>query len=63
MNDEELRQRVKMLKAIHNITFKKIADELGIKQRTIYNWLAGQFDFSSSRKRKLIKYLSEYKGE
>ena len=57
MNDEDLRKEVKMFKVIHNVSYKQIADELGIKQRSIYNWLAGQFDFSSSKKRRLYKYL------
>ena len=41
MNDEDLRKEVKMFKVIHNVSYKQIADELGIKQRSIYNWLAG----------------------
>lgn len=62
MNDEELRTSVKMFKVLHNITYKQLADELGIKQRSMYNWLAGQFDFSDSKKRKLYKYINS-KGE
>ena len=62
MNDEELRKSVKMFKVLHCITYKQIADDLGIKQRSMYNWLAGQFNFSSSRKRKLYRYLNN-KGE
>ena len=50
-----------MFKVIYNISYKQIADELGIKQRSMYNWLAGQYDFSNSRKRKLVSYLMKYK--
>ena len=63
MEDEELRKRVKLCKAEYGITYKQIADELDIKQRSMYNWLAGQFDFSSRRKRKLYCYLMQKKGE
>ena len=58
MNDDELRIKVKMFKASYNITYKQIAEELGIKQRSIYNWLNGGFEFSDRRKRQLNKYIN-----
>lgn len=63
MDDEVLRVEVKIIKTFYNITYKTIADELGIKQRSFYNWLAGQFDFSSRRKRQLKRYITMIKGE
>lgn len=63
MNDEILRQKVRLLKAQEQITYKEIADTIGIKQRSMYNWIAGQYDFSSSKKRLLYNYLSVKLGE
>ena len=63
MNDDTLRKKVRLLKAQEQITYKEIADAIGIKQRSMYNWIAGQYDFSSSKKRLLSNYLSIKLGE
>ena len=63
MDDDILRVEVKALKAFHDINYKQIADELGVKQRSFYNWLAGQFDFSANRKRRLNNIIKQKKGK
>ena len=40
MNDNELRQQIRLLKAQEKITYKEIADIIGIKQGSMYNYLA-----------------------
>lgn len=41
MEDEVLRIEVKLIKSFYDITYKDIAEVIGIKQRSLYNWLAG----------------------
>lgn len=40
-NDKELRQKIRLLKAQEQITYKEIAECIGIKQSSMYNYLAG----------------------
>lgn len=47
MENEKMRIRVRLLKARKNISYKAIADKLGIKQRSIYNWLRADYNFSA----------------
>lgn len=61
--DEVLRIEVRLLKSFYGINYKTIADDIGIKQRSFYNWLAGQWDLSSSRKRRLHNYIKRKKEE
>lgn len=62
MDDEMLRKEVKALKAFQGITYKQIADKLEIKQRSMYNWLRGEFDLGANKKRKLYYILKQMKG-
>ena len=62
MDDEMLRKEVKALKAFQGITYKQIADKLEIKQRSMYNWLRGEFDLGANKKRKLYQILKQMKG-
>ena len=41
MNDKELRQNIRFLKAQTSITYKEVAEYIGIRQSSIYNYLAG----------------------
>ena len=61
MEDEVLRVEVRLIKSFYKITYKTIAEILGIKQRSLYNWLAGQFELSGQRKRQLRKYIEKIK--
>ncbi len=63
MDDELLRVEVRILKTFYKVNYKVVSDELGIQQRSFYNWLHGQFDFSSSRKRRLKRIIEEIKQE
>ena len=41
MDDEVLRIEVKLIRAFYGINYNTIADNLGIRPRSLYNWLAG----------------------
>lgn len=46
MNNKELRQKVKMLKATDTITnYYELAEILEVSKSSIYSWLNNQFDF------------------
>ena len=60
--DEFLRNECKYLKCYKDIRYKQIADYLGIKQDSFYNWLKGYYDFSYKRRTQLqyiIRILKE----
>ena len=42
--NEELRERVKLLKALQNISYKEMAEYLEIKQDSFYCWLKGYYN-------------------
>ena len=62
MDDDILRKEVKALKAFYGINYKEIAERIDIKQRSIYNWLNGEFDLSANRKRRLYRVIQQLKG-
>ena len=60
--DEELRKEVRLLKALQNISYKEIAELLGIKQDSLYSWLKGYYDFGTFKHnhlQQIIDYLKE----
>lgn len=60
MNDNTLRTAVKQLKATHDINFATVAALLGLRRSSFYNWLRGQYDFSTHRKAQLAAVLERY---
>jgi len=53
MNQEEIIKRLKIIKAIRNITNKEIADCLGMKNaRSVANFLHGDYNLSEEKRRK-----------
>lgn len=61
--DVSLRKEVKLLKALHNVTYKSISSQLDIKQKSFYGWLKGDFDLSPDNKRLLQVILNKYVKE
>lgn len=53
-----LRQRVKMLKAIQGISYKELAEYIEISPKSFYSWLNGQYEFSDEREQHLIYVLT-----
>ena len=51
MNQEEIIKRLKIIKAIRNITNKEIADCLGMKNaRSVANFLHGDYNLSEEKR-------------
>lgn len=62
MNDE-LREQVKLLKALQGITYKEIASYLEIKQDSLYSWLHGRYNFSPEKTKDLYDIVSNLKEQ
>ena len=61
--DDFLRNECKYLKCYKGITYKQLADSIGIKQDSFYNWLKGYYDFSYNRRIKLQYIISTLKEQ
>lgn len=57
-----LRTEVKMLKATKDIKYLKIAELLGIKTNSFYNWLKCQYNFSEETLNKLTNIVNDLKN-
>lgn len=56
MNDE-LRRRVRLLKALQGVSYKEIASYLEITVNSLYNWLRNQYDLSEGKQKDLAEIL------
>lgn len=59
MRQEELRKRVKLLKALQNISYKELSEYLEIKQNSLYNFIRGAYDLSDERAERLDSIISD----
>lgn len=60
MNNKELRQKVKMLKATDTITnYYELAEILEISKSSIYSWLNNQFDFGYEKMQLLQQVIED----
>lgn len=59
MKQEELRKRVKLLKALQNISYKELSEYLEIKQNSLYNFIRGAYDLSDERAERLYSIISD----
>ena len=60
MNDKELIQRVRMLKAMGYIrNYYELAQQLQITEKGLYNWLGGYYKLGYKNKCKLNTILIE----
>ncbi len=59
MGQEELRKRVKLIKALQNISYKELSEYLEIKQNSLYNFIRGAYDLSDERAERLDAILSD----
>ncbi len=58
MDQQNIRKRVRMLKAMQNISYKELSGYIEIKESSMYNWLRGQYDLSYSRAKRLEEVVS-----
>lgn len=61
MNDDILRHQVKLLKALQGISYKEIAERIGIKPDSLSSWLRCNYNFSDTRIERLKQIIDEYK--
>jgi transposase len=55
---DNLRKKVKILRALQGITYTEIAEHLEIHRNSFYNWLKGYYDLSSSKVCRLIEIIN-----
>lgn len=61
--DNTLRQEVKLLKVYKNISYRQLAEQLGIKTKSFYNWLHGEYSFSDRTAERLHSIVCSMNGE
>lgn len=59
MNQDILREKVKLCKVYHNTTYKFFAEYLGITTNSIYNWLHKQYNLSEQKANELEDFVSD----
>lgn len=57
MNDS-LRKECKLLKALQNISYKELAENLEIKTDSFYCWLNGYYNLSLEKQKRLKEIIS-----
>ena len=60
MNDKQLRQKVKLLKATEAIqNFAEVAELLEMRSGSFYNWLNGDYNFGAAKKQRLQEIIDD----
>ena len=59
MDQNELRKRVRFLKASQNISYKEVSEYLEITRSAMYNWLHSQFELSEKRALRLEEIIRD----
>ena len=54
---EDLRKRVKLIKALQGITYKEIAGYIELPPKSFYSWLNGFYEFGEEREERLRDIL------
>ena len=57
---DELRAQVRELKWKYNYSYKSIAQKIGIKPRSLYCWLNGQFELSFDTEQRLKNVINRF---
>lgn len=55
---EDLRKRVKLIKALQGISYREIAEYIELPPNSFYCWLNGQYEFSEEREQRLDDILN-----
>lgn len=61
--DDTLREKVKLLKVYKNVSYKTIAQKLGVKTKSLYNWLHGEYTLSANTANRLKYIVEEMAGQ
>lgn len=63
MNDDKLREEVRVLKAIGKIKcYYDVAQEIGTTEKSFYNWLNGYYKLGYTKKKLLCDYIGGIKN-
>lgn len=54
----ELRKRIKLLKALQGVSYNEIAEHLEIHKNSFYNWLKGYYNLSEEKESRLIEIIT-----
>lgn len=54
---DDLRKRVKLIKALQGISYKEIAEYIELPHKSFYCWLNGYYEFGEEREAKLKEIL------
>lgn len=57
MNNEELRKKVKELKAFQDISYKTLSEYLEMNRNAFYNWLKGYYNLGDEKQKKLTEII------
>lgn len=63
INNDIMRKEVRAVKAFQNVSYKKIAELLGISQKSMYNWLGKEYSFSLDTLSRLSAIIDEIKEQ
>ena len=53
-----MREQVKLLKALQNVSYAEIAGYLEIHRNSFYNWLKGYYNLSQEKQNRLLEIIS-----
>lgn len=60
MKDEDLILKIKMMKAKGIIkNYYEVSKEIGLTEKSFYNWLGGYYKLGYTKKQNLINYIKE----
>ena len=58
MNDKELREKVRVMKALGYIkNYYEVAQRIQISEKGFYNWLRGDYQLGYKKKQQLVEVL------
>lgn len=57
MHNEELRKKVKEMKAFQDISYKTFSEYLGMNRGSFYNWVKGYYNLGDEKQKKLQEII------
>ena len=64
--NEELRKRVKEIKAFQDVTYKELSEYMEMNRNAFYNWVKGYYNLGDEKQKRLkeiIDNIAEYEHE
>lgn len=57
MEQDNLRKRVRILKALQSVSYKEVSEYLEIHTNSFYNWIKGYYNLSEEKANRLNEIL------